>query len=329
MRLPDILLFYLLLLSISLGIIYTPVTKVDLQDPSLGDIHYYIAIYEGKSLKEIPKPFRYRFIVPVVARVIPSLPNIIADHFDIDSTKIIKYKFGLLNAVGMSLAAFVLFLFCGNLGFSKLLSLVGSLLFLTNFYIINYAGLPMVDAFAYFFLIICFYAIMKDRNLLLFTMFTLGIFVKETIVLSFAYILCQKRLWSQKVTKILICMPGVSAYLYVRLIMLPTQQGYNYTIDRFIEANAGYLQSVSPWVNAFINMLFGFGFLWLLSVKGWLVLNKQKHPEISAMMPILPVVLALPIIIGSNLGRIWFLAFPLILPLALKGLESYLSEKST
>lgn len=327
MRLNDTTIIFLLFLSISMGIIYTPVTKVPIQDRALGDLKQYIAIYKGKSLSEIPKPYRYRFIVPIAARYVPPLPNIITNQFEIDSEKTIKFKFGLINAIALALAALFLFLFCLELEFNKATSLIGSMLFLTNFYVLNYGGLPIVDAFSYFILIICFYAILKDHNLLFFLMFTFGLFVKETVVLCVVYIFFQKRFRPYKIRKILLSLPGLLAYLYLRFLLLPTQQGYNYTFQRFIEANSGYFQSISPWIYGFINFLFSFGILWIFAAKGWIVFRKQKNEEIIAMTRILAVVLAAPFIIGSDLGRIWFNAFPLILPMALKGLESILCEE--
>lgn len=186
------ILLLLLFITISFSIVYTPVTKVDLNDDAIGDTKIYIAMYKGQTLKEIPKPFRYRFLIPYLARIIPAPPHFLTQGFQIDSIKVIKFKFGVINAIGLAMAAWFLFLFCSRLGFNNYLSIIGSFLFLTSFYILNYAGLPYADAFAYFFLISCLYAIYINNNVMLLFLFSVGIFAKETIIL-YLYILCPER----------------------------------------------------------------------------------------------------------------------------------------
>ena len=323
MRSLNKVLLFLLFLSISFGIVYTPITKVDLQDGALGDANLYIAIYEGQSLNEIPKPFRYRLLVPYLARLVPMPPAFLTAGFEIDSIKLTKFKFGIVNAVGLALTAWGLFFFCGRLGFSRSLSIIGSFLFLTSFYILNYAGLPYVDALAYFFLTSCLYAILSDRNYLLLCLFAIGIFAKETIVLALIYIVFREENWLQKIKKIAMCLPGVLAYLSVRLIVLPTSMGFNYTSGRFLEVLAGYRSCFAPWVFAAINLAFVFGLMWVLSLKGLQIARQRKNWEILALLPILPVALLTPFIIGSDLGRIWFLGFPVIIPLSLLGIQHY------
>ena len=317
-------MIYFLLLSVSLGIVYNPITKIDINDGALSDVKKYIAIYEGKSLKEIPKPYRYRFVIPYLARCIPIPPPIVTERFEIDEIKIIKYKFGILNAFGLSLAAYFLFLFCMKLGIARMMSLLGSFLFLTNFYVINYAGLPFVDAFSYFFLIFCFYTILAQRNFLLFTAFMLGIFVRETLVLCFVYILTIEQPIPEKMKKIALCMPGLLLYLYVRIVLLPTDIGYNYTLQRFSEVMVNYLAGLSNWMYAFLNLFFSFGFLWVLAVKGLLTLKSNGDKKLNSLLPIVPLVLIIPFLIGTDLGRIWFLVFPVVIPLSLIGLAPIL-----
>jgi hypothetical protein len=323
MRPRNSILLLLLFFSISCSIVYTPVTKVDLNDGAIGDAKLYIAIYEGQSLQEIPKPYRYRILVPYLARLIPSPPAMLIEGFEIDPIKITKFKFGIVNAIGIALTAWVLFFFCSRLGFDRSLSMIGSFLFLTSFYILNYAGLPYIDAFAYFFLISCLYATLENRNFMLFSLFAVGIFAKETIVLTLIYIVFREQSWPQRLKKIVLCLPGLVAYLYVRLIVMPTNIGSNYTSDQFLKVIAQYGSGHAPWVFAAINLVFVFGSMWILAFKGLQIVHKRDNRELLALLPILAVSLLTPFLIGSDLGRIWFLGFPAIIPLSLLGVQYY------
>jgi len=329
MRVSSSILLFLLFLSIAASIVYTPVTKVDLNDAAIGDTQLYIAMYEGQSLKEIPKPFRYRFLVPYLARMIPSPPASLLVGFEIDSSKIVKYKFGVVNALGLALAAWVLFFFSLKLGFDRPLSIIGSLLFLTSFYILAYAGLPFADAIAYLFLITSIYAIFTDRDWLLLPIFAIGIFAKETIVLALFIIFIQDKNITQKIKKIVMCLPGIFAYLLVRMIVLPTSVGYNYTYERFLDTFKVYQNSFAPWVFAVINILFVFGFIWIFAIKGFQIAWRSKRRAILDLAVIVPVVLLVPFIIGSDLGRIWFLGFPAIIPLSLLGIEYFIFQPTS
>lgn|GEM_PF-1459858 len=326
MRPTGSILLFLLFFAISCNIIYTPVTKVDLNDDAIGDTKIYIAMFEGQKLKEIPKPFRYRILVPYLARLIPAPPKFLVYGFQIDSNKMIKYKFGVVNAIGLAMAAWFLFLFCWRLRLGLHLSIIGSFLFLTSFYILNYAGLPYSDAFAYFFLISCLYAVLVNNNLMLFFLFSLGIFAKETIILVFIYIFYKEQTWLQRLWRGLFCIPGFLAYLVIRFAVLPTDMGYNYTFYRFLDTLKIYQLGYAPWIFAAVNVIFAFGFLWILSFRGFQIARRDKNRELLAILPILPVTLIIPFLIGADLGRIWFLGFPAIIPLSLLGLQYYLSD---
>jgi hypothetical protein len=314
-------LLFLLFLSISCSIVYTPITKVDLNDGAIGDAKLYIAMYEGQSLSEIPKPFRYRVLVPYLARLVPAPPASLTGGFEMDEIKVTKFKFGIVNAFGLALTAWVLFFFCCRLGFDRSLSLIGGLLFLTSFYIINYAGLPYVDAFAYFFLIVCLYAMLADHKKMLGIFFIVGIFAKETVVLAMIYPFFRYKNWRCKWQQLAACLPGLSAYLLLRYVVLPTSKGFNYNSDRFYQVLKFYSSGLSSWIFAVINLIFVFGFLWILAAQGLQIAGRRNQREILALLPILPVVLLTPFLIGSDLGRIWFLSFPVLIPLSLSGIQ--------
>jgi len=321
-----LILLFLIFLTISFNIVYTPVTKVNLDDESISDAVIYLSMYQGHSLKEIPKPYRYRILVPYLARLIPTPPSFLMKGFDSSPEKVIKLKFGILNAIALAFAAWILFFFCRRLDFNLQLSILGSLLFLCSFYIVNYSGLPLTDASAFLFLTGCLYAILANNNWLLGLFFTVGIFAKETIVLAFVYIFFQNKKLSSKLQKFILCVPGLLSYLCLRFFYLPTNNGYNYTIDRLGITIASYAHGFAPWFWAAFNFLLVFGILWFFAWRGLKITLKEKDIKVLELLPILPVVIVVPFVIGSDLGRIWFLSYPVIIPMALKGINYYLID---
>lgn len=324
MKPANSLLLFLLFLSIAFSIVYTPVTKVSLNDGAIGDTSIYTAMHEGKSLQEIPKPFRYRVLVPMLARLVPLPPEFITRGFEVDQAKLIKYKFGIINALFLGLTAWIFFFFCGRLGFTRHLSLIGGLLFLTSFYTINFAGLPLVDSAAYFFLVAVLFAVKKEDDWLLLFLFTIGIFAKETIVIAIIYILFRQASWQKRVRQLLLCIPGLLAYNLLRFVLLPTQIGFNYDANRVLHIFIGNSGSLSSWAFAAINFTFVFGILWVFAFSGLKLIHQRRIHDLLALLPIVPVVFVTPFMIGTDLGRIWFLSFPAIIPLALAGIERFL-----
>lgn len=315
------ILLFLFFISIAVNIVYTPITKVDLLDRSILDSRIYVSMFEGKSLKEIPKPFRYRIFVPYFARIIPGPPSFLMWGFELDSAKLVKFRFGVVNALGLALTAWILFYYCRKFGFEPALSFIGSLLFLTSFYVINYAGIPYVDPFAYFFLMAALHTANLDMKWAYLAIFMIGIFAKETIILALIYIMFSDKTARQKVKYILLSLPGFAFYLIFRFILLPTEFGDNYTIERIQEVVGKYQNGTGPFIFAIINLVFVFGFAWLLALNGLRILMKLRERKFLSLLPVIPLILITPFLIGSDFGRIWFLSFPSIVPLILLGLN--------
>src|SRR5690349_13944073 len=105
--------------SVAIAIVYVGVAKFDLNDPATNDVHQYIALYRGHSIDRIVKPFRYRLVVPELARLIPNPPATLLHGSDITSNKIVKLKFGVVNAAFLFVGAWSLLLLLTTLGFSE------------------------------------------------------------------------------------------------------------------------------------------------------------------------------------------------------------------
>lgn len=323
-----LLVIALLCLAAAASLVYFPITKYDVEDPATGgktgDVAQYIRMYQGVALTEIPKPYRYRVLTPWLARQVPWLPESVSQHYEISADKIVKFKFGMVNLAGLAAAGFFLFLLSRALRLASLESLLGSYLFFTAFFVVNYGGVPLVDSLSYAFLAMGIYAAVTNRYLLLLLASTVGMFAKETniLILVAALLLADTR--RVKFTKALLCLPGIAGYACFRLFLFPTTVGYNYGMASALEKIQQAVIPSKMWIYWAIDGGLAFGVLWALALHGFLMIRQQRSDPLYRLSFLVPLCMVIPFLIGSNVGRIWFLSFPIMIPLALVSLRRVL-----
>lgn len=312
----------LLCLSASFSIVYPAVSRYDINHRAVKeDVTNYIKIYKGEALSSIPERHRYRVLTPHLARLVPFLPEFVARYYEIDSEKIIKFKFCVVNMFGLVAAGFLLFLFCQALRFSYMESILGIFLFYTSFVVINYGGIPMADSLAHFFLILGILSAFRNWNIMLLLSFGIGMFAKETCILILFFIIFMNHSFKSKLTKLALCLPGIMAYLIFRSAF-PSHFGV--IIFDFISTAKMFSKL---WLYIIIDIGLSFGVIWLLALKGFLLVRKEKHiPLYRLSFTMFPIGIV-PFLSGTNFGRIWFLAFPVMIPLALMGIRHYRNKE--
>src|SRR5438552_9837393 len=202
------LLVLLLCLNAALPLIYLSVSRIAISDPAtggwLGDTGSYIHMYDGVPLDSIPKPFRYRILAPYLARLVPPLPASIASLYQITPDKLIKFRFGAVDFLGLTGAAYFTFLLCETLGFAAAECMIASLLFMTGFPVVNFAGLPLTDAVSYFFLVAAIVCVLRDWDLGLLVMVAVGMLAKETTAFVLVPILALELPLAARLRKLLL-----------------------------------------------------------------------------------------------------------------------------
>jgi hypothetical protein len=332
---------FAILTSIATSIVYIGVAKFNLDDPATSDVHEYIAIYNGGSIEGIEKPFRYRVVVPELARLVPDPPDVLLRGSDVTGEKIVKLKFGLVNIVFLLLAAWSLFLLLGTLSFGEADAFLGALLFLGSFWVLLLSGIPLVDAGAYGVLAFGCLACARDWRLPLAAAVLVGMFVKETSALLLVFALCFHPAWRTRIAQALACLPGLAAYVVVRLWVWPTSEGYSYSVGKVWGAIPD-LFAARP----LFEIAATFGPLWILAAIGVRAAFARRGDSGAPASPAVPArllwfvaaVVALMLANGgaerwvgavqrggaagaSSFGRTLFLAFPVVIPYALVGLR--------
>jgi len=311
------------------GLVYPPITKYDLYDPGLGgregDVGLYVRIYQGVPLREIARPFRYRVLTPWMARWVPPVPPGLLRYFDMNDEKLVKYRFGIVNMVALAVSGLLMVRLCGALGFGTRDAVLAAFLYYTSFPVINSGGTPMVDAWAHAFLLLGLLSALRGSHAWLFVASLVGMFAKETTLLIVPAVLLLDLPWRSKATRLLAVLPGVIAYAVFRFVLVPG--GYGAPGDPVTAfSNLIWRLGHGPYL---LWILFdggiAFGLLWPLAAYGAWSMRGNPREALMRLAWLVPGILLVPFFIGSNIGRIWFYAFPFVIPLAVAGLRRLLN----
>jgi hypothetical protein len=318
-------LLALLFLWISAALVYPPMTKVDLYESGfggrLGDVGMYVSLYQGTPLHEVARPFRYRLFTPMLARLVPLAPPGLMRYFDLDADKLVKFRFGVVNLFGLTATGLLLVLLGEALGLRAREGLIAALLYYTSFPVVSYGGAPMAEAWGHAFLALALVAALRGWWIVLALAALVGMFAKETTALALPAVLVLALPWRRRLRLAAALLPGLVAYAWVRWVVLPG--GYGFPSDAATSlSNLAERLGSGPYL---LWILFdggtAFGLLWVFALLGARDLGATPAAPLARWRWLVPAVLAVPFLIGSNIGRIWFVAFPFVIPMAVLGLR--------
>ena len=288
------------------------------------DAVVYLRMYNGESMEGF---VRYRVLTPWLARLLPdgSLARI-TSQTDPPSEWFGVVKFALVNMWFLVLTAAALARLMWRLGFGRSAVLLGTLLFFTSFPVLQGGSIPMVDPASWFALALGMVAIQERRTVLLLAVTAIGMWAKETTVLLLPLALLSGHDRRTRLRLALATLPGAAVYCVVRFGLAPDPGGesYNTAADVAIDPilPLAYLAHIVRNPNALLDLLSSFGLLW---IPAGLALTSAEAPvPLRRWSAFVPVLGALILLLRGNLGRILFLAFPVIIPLAVLTVERWL-----
>ncbi len=315
----------LVCLWVSAALVYPPITKYQLYDPGLGgrggDVGQYVRIYRGVPLQEIARPWRYRVLTPLMARLVPTPPQPLLRYFDVNADKLVMYHFGMVNLLGLALAGLLMVGFCEALGFTTLEGVLGALLFYTSFPVVNFAGTPMVDAWAYAFLLLGLLAALRGSLAWLLVASLVGMLAKETTLLLVPAVLLLGGPPRTVARKLFALLPGVVIYAVFRFVLFPGGYGHPSDSGTAWSTLVSRMQEGPYWAWLLFDGGMAFGLLWLLAGVGAWSLRGSRHHPLLRLAWLVPGILLVPFLIGTNIGRVWFYAFPALIPLVITGIR--------
>lgn len=312
----------ILVLSASFTIVYANVQTFDpALSPELGysDSIDYIAMYHGEPGSGIRG---YRPLVPWLARLVPTIPaSFFVPDRKITSEYQVAIKFGLINFIFLVGTCLVLYALLRDFGLSFFIALIGVFLFLTSQTIVRGAGLPMTDVAFFFFFTMAILAMKRQQFWLLLFACTVGVAVKELMLLCIPLVLLMPIPWKERLKLLAAIVPAIAVYVIIRLYMPNTLPSDGYLIARLIT----YLDDQIRLLlrpNGWINLFWSFGFAWIPAIYSLFAAPLPKLLKRWAWL--LPIV-AVGVFLGAgNLSRSIFTAAPIVVCLAAFGISRML-----
>ena len=291
------------------------------------DMVHYLALADGVPLAEVPAPFRYRPWTPWLAAQIPEPPQAWLDPGRPLDAQRAHFRFAVVNVVGLTLAAAGLCLLTMLLLGTRNAGLVAALIFLTSYHPLTTATLPMAEAWSYAFLVWALWLLLERKHLALGMVFLLGLLCKETIllVLPAAALLGSNR--RQRVGQAAALLPAALVYVTWRSVWWPPPDAL-FSVASTQEWLHDLFVTGERFRGNAARAFLAFHLFWIPAVMAWWRRRKGTGP-LTRWGWLAPPILALPFLLALVPGRVWFFAFPFVIPLAVAGLLDWLRRPAT
>ena len=286
------------------------------------DTRDYVALHEGRP---VAGARGYRLLTPALAALVPEAPlRRLTTQREVRPEWLAAVRFSLVNAAFLVLTAAALQRLMLGLGFAFPAALLGTLLFFTAHPVVQSGSFPMVDAGSWCALAVGAMLVLERRALLLALAFAVGMFAKETLVLLLPLTVLAPTSWRERARLLAATVPGLAAYLAFRFWISPDPaESYSRLSDLASHPSMplGWVASVGTSPARLVDLLASFGLLWVPAIAA---LRRRDTPAVLRRWALLvPILLALIVLAYWNLGRVLFYAFPVVIPLAVLGLERW------
>jgi hypothetical protein len=292
------------LLTLILAINTEPMTNLHPMYSQGGDHLVYIEMAQQPFAAHEP-PYCYRLLVPTIARY---LPFSLAVNF---------YLLAVLFIIGTGI---LLHLFLRDLGCNLFYSSLGVILF----YSLNWGAkfllfdFWLTEAALFFFVVLSLLLILRDSRVWLVVALCLAVLCKESalFLLPLIYTLRARHIIDGPalLRAVLLSIVPIALFVVLRLT-ITTDTSYNLVtlwkeigVPRLTEGLVGYIRGVTVGTWGIVALLLPF------------FCSKRGRGFALRSMPFLLLVLAQPLF-AINVDRLIVPAFPIVIPLAMNGLE--------
>lgn len=265
-----------------------------------------------------------RVLVPALARAVPEAPLRLLSSRS-DAVYFAVVRFALINGAFLFLTAATLYAVIRGWGFADRDALIGTLLFFTAIPVVQGGAMPMADPASWFFFALGVLATQCRSYVGLAATVLVGAFAKESVFLLVLPALLIPDSWRDRLRLAASTLPGLAAYfiawranqtisgglpLYVAWHATHPTAGGRFLID--------FLSAPNKWVDLFAS----FNLLWIPAIAALRAGDVPAPVRRSALF--VPMLVALIFLARLNFGRILFLAFPIVLPLAVAGIRRWI-----
>lgn len=275
------------------------------------DCGYYL-IQSNDISNSIP-PYKYRILPPLIVKTISSILQISAEM-----------SFVLMNIIVIFLAAIFFNIYLlKDFRFSKMVSFIGGILFITSVSVTRTLPFPMLDPISMFFTILIFISVIR-RNPYLFIFSSLaGVLSKEILVISALMWFLETVQLSDKTKlfkNVMISMIPIIGFVSIRIALggsaFEVEYGHNILKGEFPGL---WKRLIDPWGLFYIaRMVFlSFSFLWFG------IVNVGKNSFFKRQIILIPIIILATALFSWRITRPLGILFPIVIPMFLMFFEGY------
>lgn len=296
----------LLLISTAISTFYWSISIFRDYDENTTDIVQYKLLVHAPLKNQVLAPYAYRLLTPKLVYLLDQIqtPLFSSSKHNIKKDPI-AIQFAFINLFFTMFTSITLYFFLLNFQLEKVFSFLGSLLYLTSYYVITWNYLPLVDASGHFFLILGLLFVVKRRYVSLLICVLIGMWAKETTgLLLIAALLVDYK------NKILVisCIPGMILYVIVRFFILENIPVYEGTLYEYLSMVISKYTSIVYWFDLLIRSFFIFLPISIFSIyKNWKNFQNEFKRLLLFVIPIFAQTL-----VATDGGRLLFYAFPFV-----------------
>jgi hypothetical protein len=310
---------FIIVFSISFAIVHTSINT--LSESSVGglnDSYSYVDAYYGK---QVIGHWRYRIVTIELARLVPVDVERLLQR-DPTPYRRAHIHFAVVNLGFLTLTGLLLFAYARHLVGYIELAILAPIIYLTSRTNLQSAGAPMVDPGAFFFLLLGTWAILRCKAVWLLIAMLFGIFTKETTLLLWPLLWLADHLGvRQKLFLSALLIPGTLAFLTFRFILYPDSIGASFFNLERVGNSIEQLRRMFTF-NGLIDTVSSFSLFWVPAI--FTVLRLPYPSILGRWLWFIVLLLAMILFLGGNYGRILFMAFPVVIPLALLGIGCWI-----
>jgi len=275
------------------------------------DCGYYLL--QSQDIGIAIPPYKYRILPPLIVKTISSIVKIS-----------VEMSFVLMNIIVVFLAAIFFNIFLlKDLKFSRLLSFVGGILFVSSVSVTRTLPFPMLDPISMFFSILIFISVIRKNPYLFLFSAIAGVMSKEILVIAALMWFIETLQFRDKtklLTNIAICLIPLIVFISIRIgfggSAFEVEYGHNIFKGEF-PALWKRLTNIDG-IFYIVRMVFlSFSFLWLGLV------NVGKTNFFKRHIIIIPIVILAPVLLSARITRPLGILFPIVIPLFLMFFEEY------
>lgn len=312
------ILCLLVFLSIPAAVAFWKVSGPTIERPTT-DMSLYMALHDGARLAEIPAPYRYRPFTPGLAARVPGPPGGWIDPARPADSQRAHFRFAVINVLGLALAAAGLARLTSRQLGSARTGLAAGVILLLSHPPLTSGTLPMVEAWSYAFLVWGLLCLVERRHLALALLFAVGLTCKETTLLMLPAAALLPSTNHERRGQLFALLPATVAYTAWRWFVLPPSETLYSLESTQVWLRDLFVTGEKLPGNA-MRALLAFHLLWVPAIAAWW----RRRGDSTALVRwgwLVPGLLVLPFALALVPHRVWFFAFPFVIPLALAGLR--------